>query len=372
MLPGSRPPSAYVPPPDECLEPHTRTHGTRWRRCRGSAELRSADGSGDRGLHARLGLGRGARRSSGAGTAARERAPSDTRRSAARGRSGASGFGRLESPSHGEVRVYGPRRSGPARRTQYGRSHGCVRLRLELGREHRCRIFDGLIGRERLARVAGSPGEHREPQLRRDRLRRRGRCEWAGLLGADLRHDRQWGRASSSSSSSSHTYPDANTAAHAHAETSTATDAEASALAGSARQPSSAGGARDRSVHGRHGRPERRHPEQADGDAEATDSGSGSREQGGRDKTGSPLEDRACLLQRAVPRTAAEGRPTHASDWHRILRLAGACRGAGQDGQRDDDRPAGSHARAGAVPHHRGLTFVPAHSARVVEAQSSF
>ena len=62
----------------------------------------------------------------------------------------------------------------PVARGAYQRAKDCGFSGHDLGREHRLRVPHGAVGRERLAGLRRSQGEHREPELHLDR-RRRGR-----------------------------------------------------------------------------------------------------------------------------------------------------------------------------------------------------
>ncbi len=79
----------------------------------------------------------------------------------------------------------------PVARSAYQRAKDCGLRGHWLGREHRLGLHDRAVGRERLARLAGPQGEHREPELHVDRCRRRRERGRPAVLDAELRQRRR-------------------------------------------------------------------------------------------------------------------------------------------------------------------------------------
>ena len=366
MLPGSRPPSAPVSTPDDSPEPHTRSSVAGCCRCRRQPRPDHEGGSGSRRLRGRLRLGDTAGRSRDTDDAVGERASGPTRTAAARCRPGAASGGRLEVTAYGEVRVHGPRRSGPAGCAECGRSNRRVWLHLELGGEHRLRLPDCCFGRRRMARFPGSPREHRESELCGDRIRCRPQRVRPSLLGADLRHDAERRR------------------------TGTGTRSAAAAPAGAPSDPDNAGSGASWQSGAQTAYPcscahacgavgshrvlqlESGRSQPTDGNAGATEIERPARQHDHGDQARDAVAHRSCLLQRSLPRAAGRSGRPRASFRHGVVHLAAARHLAGRDRRRGDDRRAGSPARSSAVPHHRFLTQPAARDARPHEVRPSF
>ena len=177
-------------PPDAHAEPFTRRLRAGLRRCR----RRRLHRHQRRCDHCNAATARRERTGGRRETTSRpRRSPSSTHSREPRARAahrllGPAGIGRLEGAAHGQVQLHGPRRSGAPRSRAYRRADGGVRRHRQLGREHRRGLPDAGLRRQRLARLAGAPREHRERELHRDRLRRRGELFGPDLLGSHLQH----------------------------------------------------------------------------------------------------------------------------------------------------------------------------------------
>ena len=147
-------------------------------------------------LHARLRLGHAPPGPRDAGRAAREPASRLARADPAGRDDAAHERGDLEVAAHGPLPVHAARRSGAAGGAQ--RQRPPARLRVSgdvrgLGREHRLRLRDRERGHAGLAQLLRPSRQHREPELPRDRRRRRGLEHRQDLLDAGVRHlDHRW------------------------------------------------------------------------------------------------------------------------------------------------------------------------------------